>query len=162
MTLHISTMNNVSVTPSADDDLLQRILRLEQTELEMFEYYMEHNALNPETEIDPDKEFFSSFNKNCNYYTQEQYNNIKSKDKLSIIHFNSRSMYTNFSAIKEYLQSFTHPFSIIAISETWFNKDKGIQFELDDYELTYMNRENKKGGRVALYSMSINQYNLGF
>lgn len=63
MTLHISTMNDVSVTPSADDDLLQRILRLEQTELEMFEY-MEHNALNPETEIDPDKEFFSSFNKN--------------------------------------------------------------------------------------------------
>ena len=104
------------------------------------------------TEIDPDNNFLSSIINNCNYFTQEQYeNSIKSVGKLSIIHFNSRSMYRNFNSIKEYLQQFTQPFSITAITETWFYIDKGIDFCLDDYELSYINRERKTGGGVALY-----------
>ena len=31
------------------------------------------------------------------------------------------------------------------------NSEKGVYFELNGYELNYMNRENKKGRGVALY-----------
>ena len=144
---------NTQTTPMNNDDMdaLQRSLYHQQMELETFEY-KEHNTMDLNTEIDPDNNFLSSIINNCNYFTQEQYeNSIKSVGKLSIIHFNSRSMYRNFNSIKEYLQQFTQPFSIIAITETWFNIDKGIDFCLDDYELSYINRERKTGGGVALY-----------
>ncbi len=60
-------------------------------------------------------------------------------------------MYANFSNIKDYLSKFTKPFKIIAISEMWINDDKGMDFELDGYELNYINRKNKSGGGVAIY-----------
>ena len=107
-----------------------------------------------EHDIDPDNNFFLNINNDnkCCYYTDDQYNrDITSKGKLSIIHFNSRSMYANFNNIKEYVNTFTQPFNIIAISETWINTDKGIDFELNGYELRYNNRKNKGGGGVAIY-----------
>jgi len=52
------------------------------------------------------------------------------------------------------------PFSVIAISETWFNQEKGIDFEMDDYDLHYMNRQNKTGGGVALYVHKTIKYSL--
>uniref|UniRef100_A0A3P9M519 Reverse transcriptase domain-containing protein n=1 Tax=Oryzias latipes TaxID=8090 RepID=A0A3P9M519_ORYLA len=65
---------------------------------------------------------------------------------------NSRSMYANFDNIKEYLCNFSQRFSVIAISETWFNAEKGVEnFILEGYELRYCNRLNKGGGGVALY-----------
>jgi hypothetical protein len=63
---------------------------------------------------------------------------------LSIIHFNSRSLYANFTSIREYLDTFSQPFNVFAISETWINKDKELGFDMDGYELSYMNRLNKK------------------
>lgn len=85
----------------------------------------------------------STRNNNCNYSTNEQYsNNCITKDKLSIIHFNSTSVFTNFNTIREYLQNFAHPFSVRAISETWFNQENGIDFEIDDYDLCYVNRHS--------------------
>jgi len=100
-----------------ETDLLQRIEHLRQLDLCGMEY----------TEY---------INNNCNYYTNEKYNNnCFTEDKLTIVHFNSRSLYTNFNAIRENLQSFVFPFSVIAISETWFNQEKGIDFEMDDYDL---------------------------
>ena len=56
-----------------------------------------------------------------------------------------------FSNIKDYLSKITKPFKIIAI--TWINADKGMDFELDGYELSHINRKNKSGGGVAVYSM---------
>jgi len=113
-----------------------------------------------ETDIDPDS-IFLSINNNCNYYTNEKYNNnCFTEDKLTIIHFNSRSLYTNFYVVREYLQSFVFPFSVIAIYETWFNQEKGIHFEMDDYDLHYMNRQNKTGGGVTLYVHKTIKYSL--
>ena len=51
----------------------------------------------------------------------------------------------------ENIYIFTNPFNIIAISETWINNEKDIDFELDGYELRYKNRPNKGGGGVAIY-----------
>lgn len=127
-----NTPNTQTAPRNNDDmDILQRILYHKQMELET----LEHNKIDLNTDIGPDNNFLSSFVKNCNYFTQEQYeNSINAVGKLSIIHFNSRSMYKNFNSIKEDLQQFTHPFSIIAITETWFSIDKGIDFCLDDYD----------------------------
>lgn len=69
---------------------------------------------------------------------------------LSIIHFNSRSLYRNFSKIKDYLSNFDR-FNVIAVSETWLDNVKVHDVELEGYELFTINRINKKGGGVALY-----------
>lgn len=143
----------ISHTPSSGnhDDTTQRTFDLDNMELKTFQY-TDHNVLDIENDIDPDNNFFSNITDNCCYYTDEQYNQtIKTDNKLSIIHFNSRSMYANFSNIKDYLNKFTKPFKIIAISETWIKADKGMDFELDGYELNHINRKNKSGGGVAVY-----------
>lgn len=145
--------NHISSTSRDTNDigLQQRVLDYDHLELKPFDY-TEYNAQDLEDEIDPDNRFFSSININCNYFTEDDYNNnIDSEGILSIIHFNCRSMYSNFNTIKDYLQQFIHPFSIIAMSETWFNEDKGIDFELEGYDLNYMNRANKAGGGVSIY-----------
>lgn len=69
---------------------------------------------------------------------------------LSVIHFNSRSLYSNFTKMKEYLRQFTM-FNVIAVSETWLSNEKGADVELEGYELFATNRTNKKGGGVALF-----------
>lgn len=110
-----------------------------------------NNPQDLEHDIDPVNNFFSSINDNCRYYTDEQYNgNSNTNGKLSRIHFNSRSMYANFTKIKEYLCQYTQPFNIIGISETWISSDKGVDFDLEGYEFMYINRQNKGGGGVAL------------
>ncbi len=53
--------------------------------------------------------------------------------------------------MKDYPSHFAQSFSLIAITETWINPEKGVDFELEGYELNYMSRENKKGGGVAVY-----------
>lgn len=120
-----------------DDDLRSMMNNdQDQQELKTFDY-IDYNSQ------DPDNNFFYTINNNCRYYTDDQYNKIiKSNGKLSIIHFNSRSLYANFNNIKDYLHRFSEPFNIIAISETWINSEKGMDFELDGYEL---------GGGVAIY-----------
>ena len=105
-------------------------------------------------EIDPESNFFKNVN-NCLYYTDEKFkNNIKMDRCISIIHFNSRSLYANFKNIKEYLSKFITPFSVIAISETWLCSEREGNFELEGYDLNIMNRKkvNKTtGGGTALY-----------
>lgn len=70
---------------------------------------------------------------------------------FSLIHFNSRSMYTNFNKIKDYLNKLNREFKLIAFSETWLKEGRGINFHLDGYELHYINRPNKIGGGVAFF-----------
>lgn len=87
-------------------------MTMTQTDLELGPLDMEQN-------IDPDKNFLCNIISNGQYYSEEQFNrSFETKDTLSIIYFNSRSLYKNFDNIKEYLQSFSQPFSVIAVSET--------------------------------------------
>lgn len=144
------TDNTCSYTSEVNSDITQRIKDNDQLELKTFEY-TDHKLHDLEHETDPDNNFFVN-NNICYYYTDEQYNqNIESNGKLSIIHFNSRSLSANFNNIREYLHTFTNPFNIIAISETWIDNEKDIDFELDGYELRSKNRPNKGGGGAAIY-----------
>uniref|UniRef100_A0A669C5X4 Reverse transcriptase domain-containing protein n=1 Tax=Oreochromis niloticus TaxID=8128 RepID=A0A669C5X4_ORENI len=122
----------------------------EKMNFKMFNY-AEHNMHDPETNIDPDNYFYNNNNSTCEYYTDDQFNmNIKMANALSVIHFNSRSLYKNFSKITECLSKLKK-FNIIAISETWLDNEKVSEMGLEGYELFTMNRVNKKGGGVALY-----------
>lgn len=140
---HSSTIGDNNVTHGINDH--------SHLELKTFQY-TDHNSQDLEYEIDLDNNFFFSIRNNCRYLTTEQFNgSINIDRKLSVIHLNSRSLCTNFNRGKEYLQQFSKSFTVIAISETWFSMDKWVNFELEGYELRYMNRKNKGGGGVALY-----------
>lgn len=52
-----------------------------------------------------------------------------------MIHFNSSSLYSNFSKIKDYLQQLLFKFSVLAVSETWLRDGKEMATELEGYEL---------------------------
>lgn len=120
--------------------------------------FIRPNKYDIEREIDPETYLYNE--PNCQYYTEEQFNSkVNMKQSLSVIHFNSRSLWKNFVKIKDYLNSFPK-FSIVAVSETWLDKDKVSDVELDGYELFVMNREDKKGGGVAIYVDSNLQSNL--
>lgn len=129
------------------NNLSQRINNYYDVELSIFEkeHEMEHN-------IDPDLNFFNDTNEDCCYYCEDDYNqSINTCNKLTIIHFNARSLYTNFHNIRDYLQTFTERFNIIAITETWITTEKGLDFDLEGYEFMNINRNNKAGGGVAFY-----------
>lgn len=111
---------------------------------------MEHSAQDFDHDIDPDNNFFSNVC-HSDYYSEEQFNYVDMDRKLSLVHFNCRSMYANFDCIKEYLHQFTEQFNIIALTETWLNGDRGVNFNLEGYDLHYINRVNKSGGGVAIF-----------
>ena len=111
------THNDLTYSSTSGDikQLMQRIMDNDKLELKSCEY-TDHKSLDIENDIDPDNFFFSNINDNCYYYTENQYNqSIKADGKLSMIHFNSRSMYANLKKIKSYLRRFTHQFNIITI-----------------------------------------------
>ena len=51
-----------------------------------------------ENEVDPENKFYNSSPNQCEHYTEEQFTmKVKMDGVISIIHFNSRSLNTNFS-----------------------------------------------------------------
>ncbi|KAL7377214.1 hypothetical protein ABVT39_024048 [Epinephelus coioides] len=111
----------------------------------------EYKMYEIDNENDPENHFYNQINRNCKYYTDEQFcSTVKTGGSFSIIHFNSRSLHRNYSKIKDYLSKFKK-FSVIATSETWLDNEKTHNVELDGYELFTTNRNSKKGGGVALY-----------
>ena len=118
-----------------------------------FTGYDEHLKSNTDStdDIDPENNFYNNININCEYYTEEGFNNnIKIEDGLSIIHFNSRSLYTKLQQIKDYLCKFKKIY-VIAVSETWLDEEKVNDMKIEGYELFTTNRVGKTGGGVALY-----------
>lgn len=102
--------------------------------------------------IDPDIHLYQNVDMTCEYYNGEE---LDPKIKgFSLIHFNSRSLYSNFSKIKAYLDQFQNKFAVVAISETWLNDDKELQDGLEGYEMFWQNRKNRRGGGVAMFVFS--------
>ena len=68
-----------------------------------------------------DSYYISDFELNCNYYTEQEFNNVLNKINISkcisIIHINARSLIKNYDNIENYLNILSHTFSIIIISE---------------------------------------------
>ena len=61
---------------------------------------------------------------------------VTKKYGLSFIHFNCRSLKSNFVNLHSYLQTLKQKFDIIAISETWLNDNDNItDFCIENYEI---------------------------
>ena len=121
----------------------------EYTDLMSFDF-QDHKPYDLENNIDPEIHFYQNIDLNCDYYSEDRFNAEVNMEGFSVIHFNSRSLYSNFSKIKHYLQQFKNRFSVIAISETWLRNDNEFQGVLDGYEMFWQNRVNKMEGGVAL------------
>lgn len=114
--------------------------------------YTDYKLHDFECDVDPENQLSSSLNSMCDYNTEEQFNGkVSLENKFSVIHFNCRSLYKNFTKICEFLKTTDKGFSVIAVSETWYDGSRGIDFRLDGYELFHSSRNNKKGGGAALF-----------
>ena len=70
--------------------------------------------------MDPELNVYKDYISNAKYYTETQLDCLH-LEGFSVLHFNSRSLYTNFGKIQDYVLSLKHTFHIIAISETWIS-----------------------------------------
>ena len=68
-----------------------------------------------------------------------------------MIHFNARSLNTNFDKIRDYVYELKIPFDIIAIPETWLQSDECTNMLLAGYRVIHITRKNMKRGGVAIY-----------
>ena len=96
-------------------------------------------------------------NPRTNFYSSQEFNDLiqtrhSNSDKLSILHLNIRSVRNKFDALKNYLNSLDHKFTIIALTETWLNNNDYDNFEIPGYKSTKLLRQNKKGGGICIFS----------
>ena len=103
-------------------------------------------------DLDPDVNFFNDkLTENC-YYTDDAFKkNIQNVHGLSILHVNCRSIKSCFANLKDYISSLEYDFQLICISESWLNDDNVHDLMLDNYNVEYKNRANKRGGGVMIY-----------
>ena len=76
------------------------------------------------------------------------------KKSFSLIHFNCRSLKSNFDEIECLLHRCKAEFKVIGLSETWMSDENGDcydNFYLNGYIVYYANRKLKKGGGTALF-----------
>lgn len=72
----------------------------------------------------------------------------------SIIHFNARSLTKHFDEFHNLISSFTSPFSIIGITETWLSEDDRNLFCFPSYTPYYCHRLSSNHGGAAIYVQS--------
>lgn len=97
-------------------------------------------ALGINSDFDPEWNCLKNVIRNCVYCGDDRFQNtFNLKYGLSIIHFNSQSLYANFQNIKDCVSSFKASFSVIAISGTWLCLEKSVDFQLEGLE--YLKQE---------------------
>jgi len=112
-----------------------------------------HSESRWDNNIDPDSNYYHTYNFECKYYTDNAFQaEAKNIDGLTIMHFNARSLKTNFKFIKNYVKELGKNFHIIAVSESWLDGDSDLkEYALEHYEMYNVFRPGKRGGGVALY-----------
>ena len=107
-------------------------------------------------QADPDNNFYQHLSPDSLYYTEEQFKQKIAKPKeetanFSIIHFNCRSLPSNYNKLKDSITALDFHFDVIALSETWLIDNDSDNFNIDGYKMFTCSRTNKNGGGVALY-----------
>ena len=109
-------------------------------------------------ENDPDVNFYNSvFTHDTQYLAPDKFQrNFKpfSKQSLSILHLNIRSINKNFEAFKQFYLSLNFNFSIVCFSETWANDiniNKNSSFQLPNYNTEHQIRKSGKGEGVCIF-----------
>ena len=121
----------------------------EYTDFKFFDIE-DHKLYELESDTDPDIYFYQ----NCEYYSEDEFNSSMKMEGFSVIHFNSRSLYSNFPKNKDYLQQLQQKFNVTAISDTRLSNETNLQDGLEGYEMFWQNRSNKREGGVALFVMT--------
>ena len=107
--------------------------------------------------IDPDSNIHKNICVDSLYYTESEFKeHFEFKQKgscsFSLIHFNCRSMASNFDKLKDSVKGLDFLFDVIAISETWLkDNETNSSYSMDGYSSFQCSRLNKTGGGVALY-----------
>lgn len=83
-----------------------------------------------------------------------QLNSFVGNNSRSIIHFNARSLRKHFDEFHNLVSSFTSPFSIIGITETWLSEDDRNLFCFPSYTPYYCHRLSSNHGGAAIYVLS--------
>jgi hypothetical protein len=101
----------------------------------------------------------------CDYILQKEFNDniIKSTDAstFSMIHINIRSLLKNFDKFNNFMDSSSHEFSVIGITETWLKPDSPLDLiNMQNYKFIEKHRPTKKGGGVGIYIKDSLQYDL--
>ena len=88
-----------------------------------------------------DNEDSVNFTPNSNYYDFDQFHNSianhASLNKLSLIHYNARSLNKHFDKLCEDLHVLKFPFSIIGVTETWMTSASS-NFSLKGYNFFFI------------------------
>ena len=116
------------------------------------------NDFSPLNDIDPDEHYYRflpGYFSNCAYYDEALFQEkcLKSdlsQENFSLIHFNARSACRNLSSIENYLHCLNFQFSVVGLTETWYNESNvGL------YGLPGFNQEDryrsKRGGGVSIH-----------
>ena len=110
-------------------------------------------------DLDPDTNLRDLFSDDCEYFIEDQFNDMLSSedsricDSFSLLHLNIRSLQCNASKLTDLLSNVNLKFSLIGISETWLN-DSSSSVDIDGYSFVHKSRENRFGGGVGLYVSS--------
>ena len=110
-------------------------------------------------DLDPDTNLRGLFSDDCEYFIEDQFNDMLSSedsricDSFSLLHLNIRSLHCNASKLTDLLSNVNLKFSLIGISETWLN-DSSSSVDIDGYSFVHKSRENRSGGGVGLYVSS--------
>ena len=104
-------------------------------------------------DVNSDVQFYNAAQNvwKCNYYTIDKFvrNSGNSFNNFSIIHTNIRSACKNLHNFETYLANLKHSFTIIGLSETWFNEAKSEIYNVKGYNCIYKCRGIKSGGGVS-------------
>ena len=88
------------------------------------------------------------------YFLEDEFNtmtmNTNITSKFSVIHVNARSLPKNIYALNIYLNTLSHSFSVIAVSETWATADSETLLLLSGYVGIFKNRPKSRGDGVAV------------
>ena len=116
------------------------------------------NDFSPLDDIDPDEHFYRylpGFFSSCTYYDELTLQDKCMKLNLtstnfSLIHFNARSACRNLSSIENYLHCLKFQFSVIGVTETWYNESNVGLYTLSDY-YQEDNYRRGRGGGVSIH-----------
>ena len=90
--------------------------------------------------------FFYNVSMECDYYTEDQFlQTFYIYQGLSIVHFNCRSLFSNFEEIRAYLSELRFAFDVITLSETWINTKQKLDLgQLPGYQLCHKAHNTKR------------------
>jgi exonuclease III len=115
----------------------------------------------PIDDIDPDINLFNDTviinnSTNSDYYLENTLNSKIEQDCeiincFSVLHHNIRSAPKNLKSLTHLLGNLNIDFSVIGLTETWFNQYNYNLYGISGYTSVHNYRQTRRGGGVALY-----------